>query len=137
MIYFEVLLAFIFIFETENVAKLPFHNTDQINHPISFLFKEPIPSWILYATLALLVSSCLQLYLSNGRRIKYFGSESSLAVTAKQSVTFFLELNHETLTSWCQIDQCHFAYTAESLVRYLKLCGLLTQTSVFSTSCQL
>ena len=38
-----------FIFETENKTKLPFHNTDQINHPISFLFKEPINSWILYA----------------------------------------------------------------------------------------
>ena len=30
------------IFETENMIKLPFHNTDQINHPISFLFKELI-----------------------------------------------------------------------------------------------
>ena len=39
-----------FIFETENMINLPFHNTDQINHPISFLFKELITSWILYAT---------------------------------------------------------------------------------------
>ena len=39
-----------FIFETENMIKLPFHNTDQINHPISFLFKELIISSILYAT---------------------------------------------------------------------------------------
>ena len=53
---------------------------------------------------------------------------------AKQSVMFFLELNHDTLTIWYQIDQCHFAYTAEGLVPYLKLCCLLTQTSVFSTS---
>ena len=49
MIYFEVLRAFMFIFETENMIKLPFHHTDQINHPISFLYKEPITSWILYA----------------------------------------------------------------------------------------
>ena len=48
--YFEVLLPFMFIFETENMIKLPFHNTDQINHPISFLFKELIISSILYAT---------------------------------------------------------------------------------------
>ena len=39
-----------FIFETEKMIKLPFNNTDQINHPISFLFKEPITSRILYAT---------------------------------------------------------------------------------------
>ena len=39
-----------FIFETENMVKLPFHIADQINYPISFLFKEPITSWILYAT---------------------------------------------------------------------------------------
>ena len=39
-----------FIFETENMVKLPFNNTDQTNHPISFLFKEPITGWILYAT---------------------------------------------------------------------------------------
>ena len=39
--YFEVLLPFMFIFETENMIKLPFHNTDQINHPIT--------GWILYA----------------------------------------------------------------------------------------
>ena len=57
-----------------------------------------------------------------------------LAVIAKQSVMFFLELNHDTLTIWYQIDQCHFAYTVESPVPYLKLCGLLTQTSIFSTS---
>ena len=50
MIFFEVLLDFMFIFETENMIQLPFHNTDQINHPISFLFEEPITSWILYAT---------------------------------------------------------------------------------------
>ena len=31
-------------------------------------------------------------------------------------VTFFLELNHYTLTIWYQIHQCCFAYTAESLV---------------------
>ena len=50
---------------------------------------------------------------------------------------FFLELNHYTLTIWYQIDQCHFAYITESLVPYLWLCGLLTQTSIFSTSYQL
>ena len=53
-----------------------------------------------------------------------FGSETGLAIIAKQSVTFFLELNHDTLTIWYQIDQCHFAYTAESLVPYLKLYGV-------------
>ena len=68
-----------------------------------------------------------------------FGSETGLAIIAKQSVTLFLELNHDTLTIWYQIDQCHFVYTAESLVPYLKLCGLLTQTctSIFSTSYRL
>ena len=43
--YFEVLLAFMFIFETENSIKLSSHNTVQINHSISFLFKKPITSW--------------------------------------------------------------------------------------------
>ena len=64
-----------------------------------------------------------------------FGSKTGVAIIAKQSVTFFLELNHDTLTIWYQIDQCHFTFTAESLVPYLKLCGLLTQTctSIFST----
>ena len=38
--YFEVLLAFMFIFEKENSIKLSSHNTVQINHPISFLFKN-------------------------------------------------------------------------------------------------
>ena len=38
----------------------------------------------------------------------YFGCETGLAVIAKQSVTFFLELNHDTLTIWYQIDQCYF-----------------------------
>ena len=45
----------------------------------------------------------------------------------------YWELNHDTLTIWYQIDPCHFAYTAESPVRHLKLCGLLTQTNIFST----
>ena len=57
--------------------------------------------------------------------IQYFGCKIGLAVMAKQSVIiimFFLELNHDILTIWYQIDQCHFAYTAE------------TQTSIFSTS---
>ena len=52
--------------------------------------------------------------------------ETGLAVIAKQKITF-LELNHDTLTIWYQIGQCHFAYTVESLVPYSKLCGLLTQ----------
>ena len=38
--YFEVLLTFMFIFEMENRIKLSSHNTVQINHPISFLFKN-------------------------------------------------------------------------------------------------
>ena len=42
--------------------------------------------------------------------------KTGLAVIAKQSVMFFLELNHDTLTIWYQIDQCHFAYTVESVV---------------------
>ena len=60
-------------------------------------------------------------------------------VIDKQSVMFFLEFNHDTLTIWYHIDQCHFAYTAESLVPYLKLCGLLTQTSIIkpATDCTL
>ena len=48
--YFEVLLPFMFIFETENRIQLSSHNTGQINHPISFLFKKPITGWILDAT---------------------------------------------------------------------------------------
>ena len=49
--YFEVLLAFMFIFETENSIKLSSRNTCQINHPIiNLLFKEPVTSWILDAT---------------------------------------------------------------------------------------
>ena len=36
---------------------------------------------------------------------------------AKQSVTF-IELNHDRFTICYQIDQCHFAYTAESLFPY-------------------
>ena len=53
-----------------------------------------------------------------------FGSKTGVAIIAKQSVTFFLELNHDTLTIWYQIDQFHFACTAESLGPYLKLCGV-------------
>ena len=30
------------VFETENRIKLSSHNTGQINHPISFLFKKPM-----------------------------------------------------------------------------------------------
>ena len=48
--YFEVLLASMFIFETENRIKLSSHNSGQINHPINVLFKKPITSWILNAT---------------------------------------------------------------------------------------
>ena len=48
--YFEVLLPFMFIFETENRIKLSSHNTGRINHPISLLFKKPITSlfWMLH-----------------------------------------------------------------------------------------
>ena len=53
-----------------------------------------------------------------------FGSETGHTAIAKQSFTFFLELNHDTLTIWYQIDHFHFAYTAKSLVPYLKLCGV-------------
>ena len=51
--YFEVLLAFILIFETENRIKLSSQNTGQINHPISFLIKKPITSlfWMLHESL--------------------------------------------------------------------------------------
>ena len=47
--------------------------------------------------------------------------------------------NHDTLTIWYQIDQCHFAYTSESLVLSLKLCGLwLKQAhSQPATNCRL
>ena len=64
--YFEVLLAFILIFETENRIKLSSQNTGQINHPISFLIKKPITSlfWMLYymkvCGLALLVNPCVR-----------------------------------------------------------------------------
>ena len=36
--------------------------------------------------------------------------------STSKSVTFFLELNHEKLTIWYQIVQCHFVHTAESLI---------------------
>ena len=51
--YFEVLLAFMLIFETENRIKLSSQNTGQINHPISFLIKKPITSlfWMLHESL--------------------------------------------------------------------------------------
>ena len=64
--YFEVLLAFMLIFETENWIKLSSQNTGQINHPISFLIKKPITSlfWMLYYMkvyeLALLVNPCVR-----------------------------------------------------------------------------
>ena len=45
-----------------------------------------------FAALAFLVRSCLQLYLSNWQRIQHFGSETDLAVIAKQSV--FLTMTH-------------------------------------------
>ena len=32
-----------------------------------------------------------------------------------------LELTDALQKNWYQVDQCHFAYTAESLVPYLKL----------------
>ena len=44
-ILFRSLARFMFIFETENRIQLSSHNTGQINHPISFLFKKPITSW--------------------------------------------------------------------------------------------
>ena len=50
MLCFEVLHPFMFIFETENRIKLFSRDIGQINHLISFSFKEPISSWILYAT---------------------------------------------------------------------------------------
>ena len=36
------MLYFMLVFETENRIKLSSHNTGQINHPISFLFKKPM-----------------------------------------------------------------------------------------------
>ena len=45
IVCFEVLLAFMFIFETENRIKLSSHNKGQINHTISFLFKKTITGW--------------------------------------------------------------------------------------------
>ena len=43
--YFEVLLAFMFIFENESRISLSSHNTGQTNHPVSFLFKKTITSY--------------------------------------------------------------------------------------------
>ena len=126
--------AFMFIFEAENRIKLSSHKTGQINHPISFLFKKPITIADSGCYMKRTDLRLLYIHVNNWWRIQHFGSETSLAVIDKQSVMFFLEFNHDTLTIWYQIDQCHFAYTTESLVRYLKLCGLLTQTSIFSTS---
>ena len=31
-----------------------------------------------------------------------------------KSVMFFLELNHEKLTTWYETDQCHFVHTIEA-----------------------
>ena len=54
-------------------------------------------------------------------------AKPDLAVTAKPSVMFFLELNHDTLTTWYQIPHYRFAYIAESPVPYLKLGGLFSK----------
>ena len=40
---------------------------------------------------------------------------------------FFLELDHDTLTTWYQIPHYRFAYIAESPVPYLKLGGLFSE----------
>ena len=44
-----------------------------------------------------------QHWVNRRGRISYFDCETGLAVIAKQSVTFFLELNYDTLTIWYQI----------------------------------
>ena len=135
-----------FIFETENRIKLSSHNTDQINHQSGSCLKNQSLAgfWMLHEKNRLKFS--LWHYLSRWPLLTAFPlatDEGSNILVAKpvcshrvanQRVTFFLELNHDTLTIWYQIDQCHFAYTAKSLVPYLKLCGLLTQLSIFSTS---
>ena len=50
--------------------------------------------------------------------VQYFGSETGVAVTAEQGKAS-LELNHGTHATRYLIDQCHFAYTMESLVPYV------------------
>ena len=105
--YFEVLLAFMFIFETENRIKLSSHNTGQINHPISFLFKKPITSWFWmlhekhrlnfsYGTTSLGEPLLTAIPKQLVKDPEYFGCKICLAVLAKQSVMFSLELNHDT-----------------------------------------
>ena len=65
-------------------------------------------------------------------RVYSTGSLGELLLTSipirnqTKSVTFFLELNHEKLSIWYQMDQCHFVHTIENLVPYLELCSLLT-----------
>ena len=47
--YFEVLLAFMFIFETENRIKLSSHNTGQINQSASCLKNQSLAGfWMLH-----------------------------------------------------------------------------------------
>ena len=110
------------------------HNKGHRNYLISFLSKEPITAWILYATqnqptqvliygtnsldLGELLLTAIPKQLTKDP-IFWFRNRS--CNQGKQSVTFFLELNNDTLTIWYQIDQCHLVYTAESLVPYLKL----------------
>ena len=103
--------------------------TCRVSSSYFFLFFEPIPIFSYFKTKTSYFSYFLACEAKICNKI-----ENGIAVIAKQSVMFFLELNHDTLTIWYQIDQCHFAYTVESPVPYLKLCGLLTQTSIFSTS---
>ena len=98
-----MLLAFMLIFETENRIKLCPHSIGEINHPTSFLFKKPITSWSWMLLeknrlkFSLRHGPCQQAYLRNWRRIQYFGWATGLAVIAKQSVMFFLELDHDTI----------------------------------------
>ena len=107
------------------------HNEGHRNHPISFLPKDPITGWILYATR----NQPTQVLVCGT------GSPGELLFTAipkqltKDLTCWFRNRSHshslaecflnlDTLTVWYQIDQCHFAYTAERLVPYLKLWGL-------------
>ena len=116
--YFEVLLAFMFIFEAENGIKLSSHDTGQINQSASCLKNQSLAGfWMLHEKTRLKfnlwhylsVTLVNSLFPSNWGRIQYFCCETGLAVIAKQRLTFVLERNYDTLKIWYQTDQCHFA----------------------------
>ena len=130
--------------ETENRIKLPSHNTGQVSHQSASCLKNQSLAgfWMLHKKNRLKFSlghyfSWWPLLTAVPKQLMMdpiFWLRNQSCIHSLEESSFFLELNHDTHTIWYQIDQCHFAFTAESLVPYLKLCALLIQTRIFSTS---